>query len=147
MKTLSLAAVVLLAASLVQASGVVTPPTLGFVDNFDGTTLNARWTPAPGVTYSVHDGVLDTKLSGAWLSNNNAFLTNIPAGDFTATVKLQFSPGPNGSTQQYAGWFDTAGLGLFGTAPGDNSLLAIGNTCDNSGWGNNFIQVATIPTR
>ena len=92
MRMLSLVAAVLLAASLVQAQAT------GFVDNFDGTSVNARYTlptysPAMAAGTVVAGGYLTMPLSGTWGTGAGANIdVPIPAGNFVATAQVTFNP-------------------------------------------------------
>jgi hypothetical protein len=103
---LSLVAAVLLAASLVQAANT------GFVDNFGGNTLNARYTlptysAAMATGTTVANGFVNMPLSGTWGTGAGANLSiPIPTGNFVATALVRFNPLAYG-TPNYPGTVHT----------------------------------------
>ena len=133
MKMLSLAAVVLLAASLAQAQAT------GVVDTFSGTGVNTGvWTlPTYGTmaaNTSVSDGYLNLPLSSTWGNAAGAGISvPVPAGNYIATAKVHFNPltfanpADPGSPQGYI-----AGAGMFIASANYNTEMGIENVKEMS---------------
>ena len=119
MRILALAACMVLAVTTAQAA---------FVDNFDGTALDARWTPQTIGTHSVAGGQLTAQMSNTLYANPLAFnliTTAAPVGDFTATMKC--------SVAGTAGYLPSVGIGLF--SADHQSLVMTAEEEDHFNWG------------
>lgn len=128
MRFLSFAAALLLATSMVHAD---------FVDNFDGSALDARWTPSAraGISgYNVSGGNLNATMDVHWMDwpvDYAMFSTAAPTGDYTATMKATFHATSN------AIGIPNVGIGAY-TADGTPGMMGT-YEMDERGW-------ATDPT-
>ena len=108
--------------------GAVSAQAAAFVDDFDGSALDARWTASTSGTYGVAGGVLTAQMSNTTYSNPlawNLFTTDAPVGDFVATMKC--------SVAGTAGWLPQVGIGLF--SADHQSLMFTAEEEDFYGWG------------